>query len=155
MMELLQRGPRRSRNPLDLGTSLAFVAAGLLVIWSAYIHLHLWNGIYRHIPTIGPLFLLQAIGGFVLGVLIVAVRRVWAALLGVGFALSTMVGYLLSVDLPKGLFNWKESWSAPFAHLAFNVEIATIVVSVIAGALCLVGSAPTTTTVATPAGTST
>jgi hypothetical protein len=90
------------------------------------------------------LFLAQSIGGLVVTIVIMAVRRVWAAIIGIGFAASTVVGFLLTVGLPKGLFNFKESWEAPFAGLAFTVEIAAIVVLLVAGVLCLFGSAGAT-----------
>ena len=116
------------------------MAGGLLIIWSSYIHFHLWQSLgYRHIATIGPLFLLQSISGFLLGLVIIAARRMWAALLGAGFAVSTMIGFLISVE--HGLFGFKETWSAPFAHEAFALEIVIIGVCVIAGVLCLIGSA--------------
>ena len=62
--------------------------AGVLLIWSAYVHFHLWNETdgYRSIPTIGPLFLLQSIAGLVIGVGVMVVRRLWAAVIGLGFA---------------------------------------------------------------------
>jgi uncharacterized YccA/Bax inhibitor family protein len=151
--DLLFRGPGRSTKPLPLVATLSYVAAGLLVIWSAYIHFHLWQKIgYRHIPTIGPLFLLQSIGGLVLGLVVLAGRRVWAAIAALGYAVSTMIGFLLCVGLTKGLFNFKESWSAPFAHEAFIIEIAIIVVSAIAGAASLAGSASATRTGPAPLG---
>jgi len=141
----LARGPQGRSSVLGAAATLAFVAGGLLVVWSAYIHFHLWDEPqgYRHISIIGPLFLLQAIGGLVVGILIVAARRVWVALAGIGYAVSTAVGFLLSVGLTKGLFNFKESWQAPFAHLAFAVEIAVVVVLLAACALCLLGTGPT------------
>jgi hypothetical protein len=126
MKELLLRGPGRSRRPIDLAATVAFVVGGLLIIWSSYIHFHLWDETdgYRSIKTIGPLFLLQSIAGF-----------------------------LISVS--HGLFGFKDSWSAPFAHQAFAIEIAIIVVLGIAGVLCLARSAPTLTTGSTPTGLST
>jgi plastocyanin len=115
------------------------VAGGLLIIWSSYIHFHLWQSLgYRRIATIGPLFLLQSIGGLLIGLLIIVARRAWAALLGAGFAVATMVGFLISVE--HGLFGFKDTWSAPFAHEAFALEIAIIGVCAIAGVLCLIGA---------------
>jgi hypothetical protein len=73
----------------------------------------------------------------VLGILLLLVRRVWVAIGGIGFVLSTVGGFLLSVLLPKGLFNFKESWLAPFAKQAFVIEVAAAVVLLIAAALCL------------------
>jgi hypothetical protein len=149
-IEPLMRGPGRSTRPVDLGASAALVAGGLLVVWTSYIHFHLWvetNG-YRSIPTIGPLFLLQSIADVLLGLLIIALRRVVTAALGIGFALATMVGFLISVE--HGLFGFKDSWSAPFAHQAFAIEIATVVVLLFAGVLILAGSAPASRTGTAP-----
>ena len=130
---------------------VAFVGGGALVLWSAYIHFHLWQSVgYKHLPTIGPLFLLQWIGGAVVGLAILVVRRLWIALAGIGFAVSTMVGFLLSTELSKGLFNFKESWSAPYAHEAFYVEIAVIVVLAVAGAFCFERSASLSSAGSTP-----
>jgi hypothetical protein len=142
--DLLWRGPGRATKPAALVASVAFAAGGLLLVWSGYIHFHLWdeNDGYRHIATIGPLFLLQSIAGLLLGLLVIAARRVWVAIVGIGFAIATMVGFLISVD--HGLFGFKESWQAPDAHLAFDVEIAVIVVLLIAGALSSVRSASVT-----------
>jgi len=152
---MLALGPGRSRRPLQLTTTAAFVLGGGLLIWSAAVHFHLWSEAdgYRTIPTIGPLFLLQSIAGLVIGIGIVAVRRLWAAVIGIGFALSTIAGFLLSVAV--GLFGFKDSWLAPFAKEAFTVELLAAVVLVAAAALCLVGSVPHRRAGSTPAGTAT
>jgi hypothetical protein len=151
----LAYGPRRTGPTVRVVAIVAFVAGGLLVVWSSYIHFHLWQSVgYRRIPTIGPLFLLQSAAGLVLGLLILAVHRVWTAILGVGFAASTLVGYFISVE--HGLFGFKDSSQAPFAQEALVLEIATMVVLIVAGSLCFAGSAPSTTTgTSPPAGTST
>lgn len=141
--QAFQQGPSSENRSARWGATSAFVAAGLLIIWSSYIHFHLWQSLgYRHIATIGPLFLLQSIGGFLIGLLIIASRRVWAAVLGAGFAISTMIGFLISVE--TGLFGFKDNWSAPFAHQAFALEIAIIGMCIVAGALCLFGSTSVT-----------
>lgn len=138
--QALRLRPSRDTQPAGWAATTAFVIAGLLIIWSSSIHFHLWQSLgYRHIATIGPLFLLQSIGGVLLGVLVIGVRRVWSAVLGAGFAVSTMVGFLISVEY--GLFDFKDTWSAPFAHEAFALEIGIIGVCCVAGALCLIGSA--------------
>jgi hypothetical protein len=154
LLAYLGRGPGRSTRPVGLATSLAYLAGAALVVWSAYIHYHLWgepDG-YRQIPTIGPLFLAQSIGGLVIGIVIVAFRRVWAAIVGVGFGVSTIIGFYLCVELPKGLFNFKETTMAPFASEALGVEIALAVVLLLAAALSLAGSTSTTRTGSAPTG---
>ncbi len=139
---MLLRGPGRSRRPLDLVATTAFVAAGVLLVWSAVIHFHLWSETdgYRTIPTIGPLFLLQSLAGVVIGGALVVVRRLWAALVGLGFALATLSGFLVSVTY--GLFGFKESWLAPFAEEAFTVEVLAAASCLAAVALCATRSAP-------------
>jgi hypothetical protein len=148
-LALLAYSPRRTAPAVRVVATVAFVAGGLLVIWSGYIHFHLWQSVgYRRIATIGTLFLLQSIGGLVLGLLVMAVHRVWTAILGVGFAIATLVGYVVTVA--HGLFGFQESTQAPFATEALIVEIAIIVVLIIAGALCFARSAPSTQSGTTP-----
>jgi hypothetical protein len=88
---------------------------------SAAVHLHLWLDGYSGIATIGPLFLMQAIGGFILAATILVLRRPVIALAGAGYLLATMVGFLLSVNV--GLFGFQDTWSAPLATTAFAVEV--------------------------------
>jgi len=155
LRSLLAIGPGRSRRPVDLGATAAFALGGALLIWSAFIHFHLWSETdgYRSIPTIGPLFLLQSITALVIGIGVVAIRRLWAAVVGMGFALTTIAGFLLSVAV--GLFGFKDSWLAPYAKQAFTIEILAVVVLMAAAALCLVGSVPRARAGTTPAGAAT
>ena len=144
-------GPKQSSQLAGLAATVAFVVGGLLLVWSSYIHFHLWNSEgYRHIATIGPLFLLQSIAGLVLGVLLIAIRRVWAALLGMGFALSTLAGFLISVE--HGLFGFKDSWQAPFANQAFAIELTAAAILGVGGAICAAGWAPFSSADEDPAG---
>jgi hypothetical protein len=139
---LARRGPGRSLRPLDLVTAAAFLVCGVLLLWSAYIHFHLWGEMdgYRSIPTIGPLFLLQSIAGLVIGLGVIVVRQMWAAVIGFGFVLLTIAGFLGSVA--RGLFGFKDSWLAPYAKQAFTIEVIAAALFVVAAALCLVKSAP-------------
>ncbi len=150
---ILLRGPGRSRRPLDLAATASFAAGGVLLLWSAYIHFHLWNEAdgYRSIPTIGPLFLLQSIAGLVTGIGVVVVRRLWAALVGLGFALATLAGFLVTVT--HGLFGFQDSWLVPFAKEAFTVEVIAAVCFIAAAILCAVRSAPHSQPGPSPSGT--
>jgi hypothetical protein len=105
------------------------VGAGLLA-WSAAIHLDLWHGGYRNLPTIGPLFLLQTIVGFLLAAAVAGARRTGPALAGAGFLASTIGGLILSAQV--GLFGFQDSYSAPFAEMSLLVESAGIAVLVAA-----------------------
>lgn len=51
--------------------------------------------------------------------------------------MATLVGFLLTVELADGLFNFKETWAAPFAHEALAVEIAIVVVLALTAVLCI------------------
>jgi predicted lipoprotein with Yx(FWY)xxD motif len=84
---------------------LRVTGAGLLIATAA-IHLDLYLTGYRTIPTIGWLFLLQMIVGFAAGLLVLATGGRLAAAFGAVFALSTLGGYLLSVEF--GLFGFRE-----------------------------------------------
>ena len=107
---------------LKFGTTVAMLVGAGLVAWSAAIHLDLWQTGYRNIPTIGPLFLLQWISGFLLATAIIVFRRSLPALAGAGFLLATLAGLIWSAEL--GLFGFQESFSAPYAGLSTAVEIS-------------------------------
>jgi predicted lipoprotein with Yx(FWY)xxD motif len=95
-----QRPAPRARVRLALR-----LAGGGLLIATGAIHLDLYLTGYRSIPTIGWLFLVQAIVAFVLGAAVLASAARLAAA-GAAFSLATLGGYLLS--LWTGLFGFKE-----------------------------------------------
>ncbi len=135
-------GPRRLTDSSRWVATALFVVGGLLLVWSAYIHFHLWQSVgYRHIPTIGPLFLVQSFVGVAIAFAVVAVRRVWVAVLGVGLTMTTITGFLLSVEV--GIFGFRDTWLAPFAKEAFLIECTSIVALAAAATLCLLKPART------------
>src|SRR5215471_6923610 len=95
--------PKARAGLARLGLRLA--GAGLLATAGA-IHLDLYLTGYRSIPTIGWLFLLQAIAAFGLALAVLATGSRLIAAAGAGFALATLGGYLLSIWV--GLFGFKE-----------------------------------------------
>jgi hypothetical protein len=116
-----------------VASNATMIVGAALVGWSAAIHLDLWHAGYRSIATIGPLFLLQAVSGFALALVIAVLRRLVPAVAGACFLASTLGGLVLSAQV--GLFGFKESYGAPFAHLAIIVEVAGIVVLGVASVL--------------------
>jgi predicted lipoprotein with Yx(FWY)xxD motif len=94
-----------SRQGRTITAGLRVAGAGLLIA-AAAIHLDLYVTGYRSIPTIGGLFLLQIIVGFLAGAVVLATGSRLAAAAGAVFALATLGGYLLSVWV--GLFGFKE-----------------------------------------------
>lgn len=104
------------------------VGAGLLV-WMAWIHLHLWNDGYKHLPSIGYLFMLNFVAGVVLaGCVLAAPRRVLAGAAGAGalLAIGTLVSLILSINV--GLLGFQDGLDAPFVHLSIWVEAAAAAV---------------------------
>ena len=73
---------------------------------SAGVHLDLYLTGYRTIPTIGWLFLVQLIVGFLLAVAVLVTRSRLTAAASAAFALSTLSAYLLAVWI--GLFGFRE-----------------------------------------------
>ena len=105
-------------------------AAAVLV--SAAVHLYLWINGFRDLSVIGPAFLLNAVGGAVIAVLLVTWRSWVPALLTAGFGVSTLGAFILSSTV--GLFGLHEHWVGWPVWTAAVAEVVAIVV----GALLLV-----------------
>jgi hypothetical protein len=97
---------------------------------------------YRHIPTVGPLFLADAIAGFGLAALLVVWPSPLAGLVGAGFMVSTLAGLILSINI--GLFGFQESLGASFVVQSIVLESVGA-----AGLLAWAGLAPATPTTPT------
>jgi MYXO-CTERM domain-containing protein len=122
--------PTTTRRRPSTGVVWALRLLGaLLLAGMGWIHLHLWLEGYRTIDVIGPAFLLNAIAGFGLGVLLLVTPRAllaWVAALGALTALGTLGGLLLATTV--GLFGFTESTDADLWWTSFWVEIAAAVV---------------------------
>ena len=126
----------RSRALARSGQGLAVAGAGL-ILWSSAIHLHLWATGYRHISTVGPLFLVQGIASVPLALALVARRRVVLMLAGAGLLVATAFGLLLSSWV--ALFGYQESLSVPYAGMSLVVEFGGAAVLLAGAALALAG----------------
>ena len=104
-----------------------------MLVWSGTIHLLLWTDGYRSIPTIGWLFLAQAVTAFVLGASVVLVRHPVLAAGGALFLASTAIGLVWSAEW--GLFGFQDSFGAPFATESLGVESGGAVALLLAGAV--------------------
>ena len=133
---LLTRSPGPWRSSLARVAITLLIAGGaILAAYSGYIHLYLWGRQpypYSAIPTIGPLFLLQGIVGILLGVLVVATRRLFAVLLAAGFLVVSVAA--LVIDVEVGMFGFQDSWSVPYATSTLYWEIVGAVLLLIAAA---------------------
>jgi len=120
-----------------LVTNATLVVGATLVAGSAWIHLYLWADGYRHIPTIGPLFLAQGVVGLALAVALVAFPRRVVAALGTAFLLASIGALLISATV--GLFGFMDTLDAPWATTILLVEAAGAVL-LLAGAVLPIGA---------------
>jgi hypothetical protein len=133
---LLKRGfpadaPRWIRA---VGTALILAGAALIVATAA-IHLHLWLAGYRHVPRIGPLFIAQAVTGFVLAPVLALGRHVIVVLGSAGFMAASAVGLLLSATV--GFLGIHDDLTVPWATPSLAIELTGFVLLGIAGVLLL------------------
>lgn len=98
-------------------------AAGVLV--AGAVHLWLWFDGFRDIAWIGPLFMLNAVAGVVIAVLVIWWRSWIPPLLAVGFGASTLIAFLLSATV--GLLGVHETFTGTAQILAAVAEIVSVV----------------------------
>jgi hypothetical protein len=110
-----------ARRRGDVVALVAVVAAAILMLCSGLIHIHLWDIAYRHVATLGPLFLVQAVAALVLAVVLVAVRVVVVALACIVLMLGTVVGFILADTV--GLFGFTLSVVTGWAYEALVCEL--------------------------------
>jgi hypothetical protein len=106
---------------------------GLLVASSGGIHLYLWDVAYRHVATLGPLFLLQFITGVILAMALVVLRRGWVMAATLALMAGTLGGFLLALTV--GLFGFTLEFVTGWATLSVVIEGTAVVVLVAAGSL--------------------
>lgn len=136
---LLVADDRTATRPRRHLTTTALQVAGAVALaWTAGIHLRLWTEGYSHIPTIGPLFMMQSVIGSALSLVVLALAlppvvapkrppskraELVAAAVSAGSALflvSTIGGLLLSDWV--GLFGLHDHMNSPYAGLSLTVE---------------------------------
>lgn len=105
-------------------TMRVLVAIAALV--SAAVHLWLWFEGVRDQDVIGPAFMVNAIAGAVIAVLLVAWRHWLPLFLVVGFGISTLGAFIISTTV--GLFDVHASWEGWDEWVAAAAEVVAIVV---------------------------
>jgi hypothetical protein len=107
-------------------------AAGVLV--SAAVHLYLWFHVFRHAHVVGPAFMVNAVGGTAIAVLLVTWRHWVPLVLAVGFGVATLGAFIIAAT--AGLYGVHEHWTT---WEVWTAAAAEIVVIVAAGTLLLQG----------------
>jgi len=113
----------RRHNVVALG---AVLAAAVLMVCSGLVHIHLWDIAYRHVATLGPLFLVQAVAALVLAAVLVVTRFVVVALACIGLMLGTLVGFILADTV--GIFGFTLPVVTGWAYEALAAELASAAV---------------------------
>ncbi len=113
----------RRGDPVALG---AVLAAAILMICSGLIHIHLWDIAYRHVATLGPLFMVQAVAALVLAVVLVVTRVVVVALGCVALMLGTTVGFILADTV--GIFGFTLPVVTGWAYESLVAELLSSLV---------------------------
>jgi hypothetical protein len=117
---LATRMPATASLTMRVAIATAILAGATLIIATGLIHLHLWAAGYRSIPTIGALFLAQAVLAGVFAIALVAIRSVGSAALGAAFLAVTAGG--LFVSATTGLFGFRDGLDAPWAGISLVIE---------------------------------
>jgi hypothetical protein len=100
--------------------------AALLAV-SGAIHLNLWDTAYRHVKTLGPLFLVQVIAAFVIAIALVATRRLLIAAAAGLLMAGTIVGFI--IVRTHGLFGFKLGFTSGEAWTVLVIEIAGVIMT--------------------------
>ena len=106
------------------------VVAAAAVFISAVVHVILWFDGYRDVDVIGPSFMLNAVGGVVIAILLIGWRNWVPLLLAVGFGVATLGAFALSVTV--GLFGFQETLGGVYQWIAAAAEVVAVVAGVAA-----------------------
>jgi hypothetical protein len=111
------------------GEVVALLLAAVLMVVSGLDHLHLWDIAYRHVATLGPLFLVQTVAAFV-GALALAATRLVIVMIGSALLmLGTIVGFILADTV--GLFGFTLPSVTGWADLALVTEALSALLLVV------------------------
>lgn len=105
--------------------------AAAVVLVSAAVHLQMWFDGVRHQHMIGPAFMLNAIGGVVIAILLVTWRTSWVPLfLCAGFGVATLGAFITASTV--GLYGVHTHWEGFRVWAAAISEVLAIVLGLLA-----------------------
>jgi hypothetical protein len=107
----------------------ARLIAAVAVTVSALLHLRMWfNGVRDQ--SVGPAFMVNAIGGLVIAVLLLTWRHWLPLLLAVGFGVSTFGALCIAATV--GLFGVHDHWTGGYVWTAAVSELVAVVAALAA-----------------------
>lgn len=104
-------------------------AAAVLV--SGAVHLKLWFDGFRDEDVVGPAFMVNAVAGLAIAVLLLRWRHWVPLFLAVGFGASTLGAFVVATT--AGLFGVHEHWVGVYVWAAAASEAVAIIAGVVAG----------------------
>jgi hypothetical protein len=105
------------------------IIAAAAVTVSALLHLRMWFDGVRD-QSVGPAFMLNALGGIVIAVLLLTWRHWLPLLLAVGFGLSTFGAFVIAATV--GLFGVHDHWTGGYVWTAAASEVIAVVAALTA-----------------------
>lgn len=100
------------------------VVAATAVLVSAAVHLYMWFDGVRVGKVIGPAFMLNAVGGAVIALLLLGWHHWIPPMLALGFGLSTLAAFVVSATV--GLFGVESTWSGWEVWTAAAAEVVAV-----------------------------
>jgi len=101
------------------------IVTAVAALVSAYVHLKLWLDGMSEVDVIGPAFMVNAVAGLVIAVLLLAWRHWVPGFLAAGFGASTLGAFVLSTTV--GLFGIEGQWVGTDVWVAAISEAVCIV----------------------------
>ena len=126
--------PRPPDRPLTGPGSLVHLLRALVaacVLLSAVVHLFLWADGMNTVSVVGPAFLVNAVGGIVLAVFVLAWYSPLPLLGAIAFGIGTLAAFVISTT-SGGFFGVHETWSGAPQLLAAFAEIGAILLASLA-----------------------
>jgi hypothetical protein len=113
------------------------IAAAAVTV-SALLHLKMWFDGVRD-QSVGPAFMLNAVGGLAIAALLLTWRHWLPLLLAIGFGLSTLGAFTIAATV--GLFGVHEHWAGGYVWTAAISEAAAVLAGVAAARSTFSGAA--------------
>jgi hypothetical protein len=109
----------------------AWATSALLVaVGAVHLYLYLGSG-YRFVPTIGWLFLVTVVASAALALLVTTRPSTMVSLAAGLFCSGVLGGYILSLALPRGIFQFKEPGVTIAGWVAIAAEAGVILLAVV------------------------
>ncbi|WP_205687396.1 hypothetical protein [Cellulomonas endophytica] len=105
------------------------------VMLSGVVHLELWAQGMSALDVVGPAFLLNAVAGLVLGVVLQLWEHWLPLLAAAGFGAATLGAFVLSTTV--GFFGVQERWQGAAVWLSAVSEVAALVLGLVGAGLVL------------------